>query len=61
VSDYGITWTEMRDDRELMKLEGAEAISQLQELGNVIKYQVHPSSPTDTFEKEQLPKIKTMV
>ena len=25
VSDYGITWTEMRDDRELMKLEGAEA------------------------------------
>jgi Domain of unknown function (DUF1815) len=32
VSDYGITWTEMRDDRELMKLEGAEAISQLQDL-----------------------------
>ena len=23
VSDYGITWTEMRDDRELMKLEGS--------------------------------------
>ena len=39
VSDYGITWTEMRDDRELMKLEGAEAISQLQELGNLIKYE----------------------
>jgi Domain of unknown function (DUF1815) len=43
VSDYGITWTEMRDDRELMKLEGAEAISQLQELANLIKYQVKPS------------------
>ncbi len=42
VSDYGITWTEMRDDRELMKLEGAEAISQLQDLANLIKYQ--PSS-----------------
>ena len=42
VSDYGITWTEMRDDRELMKLEGAEAISQLQELANLIKYQVPP-------------------
>lgn len=42
VSDYGITWTEMRDDRELMKLEGAEAISQLQELANLIKYQVKP-------------------
>jgi hypothetical protein len=37
VSDYGITWTEMRDDRELMKLEGAEAISQLQELANLVK------------------------
>jgi len=43
VSDYGITWTEMRDDRELMKLEGAEAISQLQELANIIKYQVSPA------------------
>lgn len=42
VSDYGITWTEMRDDRELMKLEGAEAISQLQELANLAKYQVRP-------------------
>lgn len=38
VSDYGITWTEMRDDRELMKLEGAEAIAQLQELANLVKY-----------------------
>jgi hypothetical protein len=37
VSDYGITWTEMRDDRELMKLEGAEAINQLQELANIVK------------------------
>lgn len=42
VSDYGITWTEMRDDRELMKLEGAEAISQLQELANLVKLQVKP-------------------
>ncbi|MDD1414374.1 DUF1815 family protein [Dolichospermum sp. ST_con] len=37
VSDYGITWTEMRDDRELMKLEGAEAISQLEELATLVK------------------------
>lgn len=43
VSDYGITWTEMRDDRELMKLEGAEAISQLQELANLVKHQIKPS------------------
>lgn len=45
VSDYGITWTEMRDDRELMKLEGAEAINQLQDLADLIKYQVQPTSP----------------
>lgn len=43
VSDYGITWTEMRDDRELMKLEGAEAISQLQELADLVKHKVKPS------------------
>jgi hypothetical protein len=32
----------MRDDRELMKLEGAEAVSQLQELANLVKFQVKP-------------------
>ncbi|OKH26809.1 hypothetical protein NIES593_01840 [Hydrococcus rivularis NIES-593] len=47
VSDYGITWTEMRDDRELMKLEGAEAIAQLQDLANLIKYQIEPSQSQD--------------
>lgn len=40
VSDYGITWTELRDDRELMKLEGAEAIAQLQELADRLKSHV---------------------
>lgn len=43
VSDYGITWTEMRDDRELMKLEGAEAINQLQELADLVKHSIKPS------------------
>ncbi|MBP5975621.1 DUF1815 family protein [Brasilonema sp. CT11] len=38
VSDYGITWMEMWNDRELIKLEGAEAISQLQELANIVKH-----------------------
>ena len=47
VSDYGITWTEMRDDRELMKLEGAEAISQLQDLADMVKYQIQPSQCLD--------------
>jgi hypothetical protein len=40
VSDYGITWTEMRDDRELMKLEGAEAISQLEDIADLVRYQI---------------------
>jgi hypothetical protein len=44
VSDYGITWTELRDDRELMKLEGAEAIAQLQELADLLKVQLHANA-----------------
>ena len=51
VSDYGITWTEMRDDRELMKLEGAEAINQLQDLADLIKYQI-PSSESEAIHSE---------
>lgn len=51
VSDYGITWTEMRDDRELMKLEGAEAVNQLQELANIIKYPVQTSTGNKTLAK----------
>jgi Domain of unknown function (DUF1815) len=37
VSEHGITWTEVRDDHELMRLEGAEAIAQLQELTELAK------------------------
>jgi hypothetical protein len=33
----------MRDDRELMKLEGAEAINQLQDLADLIKHQFQPA------------------
>jgi hypothetical protein len=44
VSDYGITWTELRDDRELMKLEGAEAIAQLQELADLVKHQIQSNA-----------------
>lgn len=54
VSDYGITWTEMRDDRELMKLEGAEAIGQLQDLANLVKYQIQPSEPKSQQEGNDL-------
>jgi hypothetical protein len=52
VSDYGITWTEMRDDRELMKLEGAEAISQLQELANIVKEPTPSSTGNKTLAKK---------
>ncbi len=51
VSDYGITWTEMRDDRELMKLEGAEAVNQLQELANIIKQPVPTITNNKTLAK----------
>ncbi|TVQ42919.1 MAG: DUF1815 family protein [Gloeocapsa sp. DLM2.Bin57] len=52
VSDYGITWTEMRDERELMKLEGAEAINQLQGLTDIVKY--IPSQNTNNSPKMPL-------
>lgn len=58
VSDYGITWTEMRDDRELMKLEGAEAISQLQELANLIKYQIPPAEFIDKKPSSVLQRLE---
>ena len=54
VSDYGITWTEMRDDRELMKLEGAEAISQLQDLADLVKYQIAPSQPEQIKQHQSI-------
>lgn len=57
VSDYGITWTEMRDDRELMKLEGAEAISQLQDLVDIIKY----STPDGTKPAKYLKKSDDII
>jgi hypothetical protein len=51
VSDYGITWTEMRDDRELMKLEGAEAVNQLQELANLVKHPMQNNVGNKTLAK----------
>jgi hypothetical protein len=58
VSDYGITWTEMRDDRELMKLEGAEAISQLQDLADIVKYQIQLSQITSPSRDNDLPTLQ---
>jgi hypothetical protein len=54
VSDYGITWTELRDDRELMKLEGAEAISQLQEFANLLKEPALPQVSKSSAKNNSL-------
>ena len=54
VSDYGITWTEMRDDRELLKLEGAEAVAQLEEIANIVRHSV------DTLKKGKDLSSKTL-
>lgn len=51
VSDYGITWTEMRDDQELMKLEGAEAISQLQELAELVRFKPKVADDFDELDR----------
>ncbi|MGF1589222.1 MAG: DUF1815 family protein [Pleurocapsa sp.] len=59
VSDYGITWTEMRDDRELMKLEGAEAINQLQDLADLIKYQAQPSA-AESLNSDNAPTLQNV-
>ena len=60
VSDYGITWTEMRDDRELMKLEGAEAINQLQDLADLIKYQTGLLDDSKAIELESKTSLQSV-
>ena len=35
VSDFGISWVESRNGRELVKLEGAEAIQELQRMADM--------------------------
>jgi len=40
VSDQGIFWTEIRDECELVRLEGAEAIGRLQDLADLIKQEL---------------------
>ncbi len=42
VSDFGISWVESRNGRELVKLEGAEAIQELQRMSNLL-HQGHGS------------------
>jgi hypothetical protein len=44
VSDFGISWVESRDGHELVKLEGADAIQELQRVAQVLQQQT-PSKP----------------
>ena len=37
VSDFGISWVESRHGRELVKLEGAEAIQELQRMADLAR------------------------
>ena len=37
VSDFGISWVESRNGRELVKLEGAEAIQELQRMADLVQ------------------------
>jgi hypothetical protein len=37
VSDFGISWVESRDGLELVKLEGADAIQELQRVAQVLQ------------------------
>ena len=37
VSDFGISWVESRNGRELVKLEGAEAIQELQRMSQYLQ------------------------
>ena len=45
VSDSGISWVECRDGRELVKLEGADAIQELQRIAIVL--QAAPAASPD--------------
>jgi hypothetical protein len=45
VSDFGISWVESRDGHELVKLEGAEAIQELQRVAQVLQQVADPSAP----------------
>jgi hypothetical protein len=47
VSDFGISWVESRDGHELVKLEGAEAIQELQRVAEVLQQ----PAPTEAAAK----------
>jgi Domain of unknown function (DUF1815) len=49
VSECGISWTEIKDEQELLKLEGAEAIQQVQELAEHLKKDLFHKTPHELY------------
>jgi hypothetical protein len=47
VSDFGISWVESRDGHELVKLEGADAIQELQRVAQVLQEQAPNSAQAE--------------
>ncbi len=52
VSDFGISWVESHDGHELVKLEGAEAIQELQRLAQVLQ---SPNAPSKSAPSPGIP------
>jgi len=46
VSNFGISWVESRDGHELVKLEGADAIQELNRVAIVLQQTAAPSRPS---------------
>jgi len=47
VSDFGISWVESRNGRELVKLEGAEAIQELQRVTLFLQDGIRPAATVE--------------
>ena len=50
VSDFGISWVESRNGRELVKLEGAEAIQELERMSAFLQGLGHATTPSSSKE-----------
>ena len=50
VSDFGISWVESRNGHELVKLEGADAIQELQRVVDVLQLPVAPAGTAPNLQ-----------
>jgi hypothetical protein len=54
VSDFGISWVESRNGHELVKLEGADAIQELQRVVEVLQLPLAPAGTAPRLEPLRL-------